>query len=172
MAKKNKSKAHKHRNKILGVLIVALVLILFYVFSQQKSGTERVVDWEEETYTQEMEASSGIIDEITGLEVVGQSYFGYMKPEYILNLNIDSKIRRIQMRSLNSDGTVDLVLDRSYNLAVGETVYSDYNHDGVAELSVTLEGVVQVENRFSITITYYGVAPTAVTEKIPPYPVE
>ncbi|MBI5072850.1 hypothetical protein HZA99_03460, partial [Candidatus Woesearchaeota archaeon] len=65
--------------------------------------------------------------------------------------------------------TVDVVLDRTYNLAVGETVYSDYNHDGVAELSVTLDGVVAVENRFSVTVTYFGTAPTSVTEKTPPY---
>ncbi|MBI5073338.1 hypothetical protein HZA99_05975, partial [Candidatus Woesearchaeota archaeon] len=100
MAKKTKSKANKHRNKILGVLIVALVVILFYVFSQQNSGQNSI--WGEESYTDQVESTSGEIDEATGLEIVGQSYFGYMKPDYILNAEIDGKTRRIQMKTLNA----------------------------------------------------------------------
>ena len=170
MAKKTKSKAHKNRNKILGVLIVALLVVLFYVFSQQNGTSEQSSSGQTQDYTPQIETSSAIIDETTGLEVVGQSYFGYLKSDYILNVDIDGKSRRVQFKSLNDDETVDVVIDRTYNLQVGETVYSDYNHDGVAELSVTLVGVVPVENRFSVTITYYGIAPTTVTEKTPPYP--
>ena len=172
MAKKTKSKAHKHRNKILGVLIVALVIVLFYVFSQQNGTSDQSSTGQGEDYTDQIDTSSAIIDETTGLEIAGESYFGYMKPDYILNVDIVGKTRRVQFKSLNEDETVDVVLDRTYNLQVGETAYSDYNHDGVAELSVTLVGVVPLENRFSVTVTYFGTAPTAVSEKIPPYPEE
>ena len=98
-------------------------------------------------------------------EVVGQSYFGYMKEGYVLNIEVGGVVRRIEIVSLNDDATVDIVMARAFNLEEGETVLADYDYDDVADIGFTLEGVDLYGKRFSATVTYFGTVPDEIVRE-------
>jgi len=146
------------RNVIVGGIVVVLVVLLYYLFASQSGAF--VGDDERETYLPSQESMTETMP-----EVVGQSYFGFMKAGYVVNVIVGSNAQRIEFKSLNDDGTVDIVLNRAYNLEEGETVFADYDYDGIADIAVTLEGVDMYENRFSVTITYFTTAPDEIIQE-------
>lgn len=165
VAKKKKSvKQVKNAQKklVLAGVVVAIVVLAYYLFAMQNGSEDDMKVPEETAYFNSQEALA-----MTAPEVAGQSYFGYMKAGYVLNVEVDGKVRRVEIRSLNDDGTVDMVMNRAYNVEVGETIYVDYDNDDLADLSFTLEGVDLYNNRFSMTLTYYSVLPTMITEQAP-----
>lgn len=157
MAKKRKQaktfqatcKALVKKNKALTFVVIAAALALFlYLTSQQ----------EEQAIT--LEESAALQD------ITGQSSFGYMKEGYIINMDVAGKTRRIEIKTLNDDATVDIVMNRAYNVEIGETVYADYDYDGYADLGFTLDGVDLYNRRFSMTLTYYGTLPDAISTEL------
>ncbi len=148
------------RNVIVGGIVVVLVVILYYLFASQNGSFVGLGDDENEIYL----PSQASMQE-TMPKVVGQSYFGFMKAGYVVNVLVGSNTQRIEFKTLNDDGTVDIVLNRAYNLEEGETVFADYDYDGVADLAVTLEGVDMYEKRFSVTITYFTTAPDEIIQE-------
>ena len=164
MAKKKKStKQVKESQKklVIAGVVIAVVVLVYYIFAMQNESQDMKVP-EETAYFNSQEALA-----MSAPEVAGQSYFGYMKEGYVLNVEVDGKIRRVEIRALNDDGTVDMVMNRAYNVEVGETIYVDYDEDDLADLSFTLEGVDLYNSRFSMTLTYYSVLPTMITEQAP-----
>ncbi len=142
------------RNLIVGVVVVAVVVVLYYLLASDQVFTSE----EDETYLPTQE------DMVKNLpQISGQSYFGYLKDGYILHVLVDGQDKRIEMKSLNEDYTLDIVMTRAYNVEIGETVFADYNYDGAADISFTLEGVDYYNKRFSATITYFGELPEEIT---------
>lgn len=165
MAKKKSKQSKKlfvkgvPRNVVVGGIVVILVVVLYYLFASQ-NGVFVILGEDGETYLPSQESLSETMP-----EVVGQSYFGFMKPGYVVNVLVGSNTQRIEFKTLNDDGTVDIILNRAYNLEEGETVFADYDYDGVADLAVTLEGVDMYENRFSVTITYFTNPPDEIIQE-------
>ena len=148
------------RNVIVGGIVVVLVVVLYYLFASQNGSFVGLGGDDGETY---LPSQDSMVETLP--EVVGQSYFGFMKAGYVVNVLVGSNTQRIEFKTLNDDGTVDIVLNRAYNLEEGETVFADYDYDGVADLAVTLEGVDMYENRFSVTITYFTTAPDEIVQE-------
>lgn len=140
------------RNVIVGIVVVAVVVILYYLLASEKVSTE------EDTYLQ---SQQDLVENLP--QITGQSYFGYMKEGYVLHVLVNGENRRIEIKSLNEDYTVDIVTNRAYNLEIGETVLTDYNYDGAADIGFTLEGVDYYNHRFSVTITYFGEMPEQIS---------
>ncbi|MFA6888061.1 MAG: hypothetical protein WC254_01035 [Candidatus Woesearchaeota archaeon] len=138
------------RNLIVGVVVVAVVIVLYYLLASE-GGI--LVD-EDETYLQ---GQDDLVENLP--QITGESYFGYMKEGYVLNVMINGESRRVEVVALNEDYTVDIVMNRAYNLEIGETVLADYDYDGAADLAFTLDGVDYYNKRFSATITYFGELP-------------
>lgn len=165
MAKKKSKQSKKvfikgvPRNVLVGGIVVVLVVVLYYLFASQNGSFVGLGD-DGETYLPSQESMLETMP-----EVVGQSYFGFMKAGYIVNVLVGSNTQRIEFKTLNDDGTVDIVLNRAYNLEEGETVFADYDYDGVADIAVTLEGVDMYEDRFSVTITYFTTAPDEIVQE-------
>jgi hypothetical protein len=165
LAKKRKSASSKkstkkvNRNLIVGCIVIVLVVLLYYLFAMQ-NGDSYTVEPEEGGYISGQQSMAENLP-----KVVGQSYFGYMKEGYVLNVEVGGKVRRIEIVSLNDDGTVDIVMARAFNLEEGETVLADYDYDDVADLGFTLEGVDLYENRFSATVTYFATAPDEIVRE-------
>lgn len=166
MAKKKSKQSKKvsvhgvPRNIIVGGIVVVLVVVLYYLFASQNGTFVGIGEDDSETYLPSQESMLETMP-----EVVGQSYFGFMKAGYIVNILVGSNTQRIEFKNLHDDGTVDIVLNRAYNLEEGETVFADYDYDGVADLAVTLEGVDMYEDRFSVTITYFTTAPDEIIQE-------
>ena len=161
LAKKKAKKAFSfkklnkiQRNLIVGVIIVAVVVALYYLLASEGG----ILVSEEETYLQGQEDLVENLPQITG-----ESYFGYMKEGYVLNVIVKDESRRIEIVSLNEDYTVDIVMNRAYNLEIGETVLADYDYDGAADLAFTLDGVDYYNKRFSATVIYFGDMPEEIT---------
>lgn len=148
-----------NKNFVVGVIVIVLVVLLYYLFAIQDSGTSSVEPGKGGYISSQANMAENLP------EVVGQSYFGYMKEGYVLNVEIGGNIRRIEVVSLNDDATVNIVMARAFNLEEGETVLADYDYDNVADIGFTLEGVDLYENRFSATITYFGTAPDEIVRE-------
>lgn len=138
------------KNKILLFVGIAAVLALFLYFYPAFVVEEAMT----------LEESAAVQD------IIGQTQFGYMKEGYIINVDVAGKTRRIEIKTLNDDSTVDITLDRAYNVEEGETVYADYDYDGYADIGFTLDGVELYDKRFSMTLTYYGILPDEITTEL------
>ncbi len=155
-----KSVKKTNKNLIVGGIVIALVVLLYYLFALQDRTENRERTLESEEYTSRQTQIGESLP-----EVVGQSYFGYMKEGYILNVEAAGKVRRIEIVSLNDDATVDIVMGRAYNVEEGETILADYDYDNIADIGFTLEGVELYDKRFSATITYFGTAPDEIVRE-------
>ncbi len=154
-------KLNKVQKKVIvGIAVVAVVVILYYLLASNGGILVSVKEeaGEEDTYLQ---SQMDLLDNLP--QITGESYFGYMKEGYVLNVIVKGESMRIEITSLNEDYTVDIVTNRAYNLEIGETVLADYDYDGAADLAFTLEGVDYYNNRFSATITYFGELPETIT---------
>lgn len=144
---------------VFGAIAVILALFLYLTSQQDKVGVEE----EEQIIMQE--ESKGEITAIKIPDITGETQFGYMKEGYGINVDVAGKTRQLYIKSLNDDGTVDIALNRAYNVEIGETVYADYDYDGYADISFTLDGIDLYAKRFSMTLTYYGVMPDEIVTK-------
>jgi hypothetical protein len=142
------------RNMIVGIVVIAVVVVLYYLLASDNG----ILINEEDTYIQSQE------DLVQNLpQVIGQSYFGYMKDGYVLHVLVNGNDERIVINTLNEDYTVDIAMDRAFNVEIGETVFADYNYDGAADIGFTLDGVDYYNNRFSATVTYFGDMPEQIS---------
>ena len=166
MAKKRKSALSKkltkkvNRNLMVSGIVIVLVVLLYYLFAMQDRQKYDVVEPGEGGY---INSQTSMAENLP--EVVGQSYFGYMKEGYVLNIEVGGVVRRIEIVSLNDDATVDIVMARAFNLEEGETVLADYDYDDVADIGFTLEGVDLYGKRFSATVTYFGTVPDEIVRE-------
>jgi hypothetical protein len=149
------------KNLLVGIVVVAVVVVVYYLLASEKGllneddGT--YLGEEDDTYLQ---SQQDLIENLP--QITGQSYFGYLKEGYVLHVMSKGNDERIEFKTLNEDYTVDIVMNRAYNLEIGETVLADYDYDGAADVSLTLDGIDYYNNRFSATITYFGELPEEI----------
>ena len=142
------------KNLLVGIVVLAVVVVVYYLLASEKG---LLVEEEEDTYLQ---GQQDLVENLP--QITGQSYFGYLKEGYVLHVMSKGNDERIEFKTLNEDYTVDIVMNRAYNLEIGETVLADYDYDGAADVILTLDGIDYYNNRFSATITYFGELPEEI----------